>query len=166
MVCLDIVFLVLGIYGSSWIYAFIIFIIVGKLCSLFTKYIFLSLIFPFSGTPIPYVLNSIRIFPGPTVLPFFFFSFCDPFLVVSLYISKFINIFHYILKITNCNFHLKNFFGSVFIFTLKVLNILNTVVITVLISLSVLTSVVSSLLDLINCYFSLWVVFSCFLSVW
>lgn len=27
MVCLDIVFLVLGIYGSSWIYAFIIFVI-------------------------------------------------------------------------------------------------------------------------------------------
>lgn len=73
------------------------------------KYIFLSLIFPFSGTPIPYVLNSIKISHS---LQFCHFSFSPSVILFwqfLLYISKFINIFHYILKITNCNFHLKNF---------------------------------------------------------
>lgn len=47
------------------------------------KYIFLSLIFPFSGMPMPYILNSIKISHS---LQFchFSFSFCDPFLVVSI----------------------------------------------------------------------------------
>ena len=79
-------FLVLGIYGPSWIYEFIIFIIVGKLCSLF-----IQMYFSVTNLSLFRDTNTIHIklhknFPQLTVLPFFFFffSFCDPFLVVSM----------------------------------------------------------------------------------